>query len=109
MRRTQMGSITQSNPDSLLCPCGNHRGLNDFAVCTPRGEAITQRKQAAGDGLIYIEHLTDPHLICPRCGRVYRVLRMIHSGQAFVERTADLTDPSIGVSLAAWYAQRNSL
>lgn len=102
MRRTKMGSMTQHDPDTLLCPCGNHRGLDDFAVCTPKGVAVTQREEISGTGLQYVEVLDDPYLVCPRCGRVYRVLRMIHAGQAFVEHVADLTDPLIGISLAAW-------
>ncbi|GAA2036338.1 hypothetical protein GCM10009720_16120 [Yaniella flava] len=106
MRRTKMGTITQHDPDSLLCPCGNHRGLDDFAVCSPRGEAITQIEEKTGTGLVYVEHIEDPYLICPRCGRLYRVLRMMHTGQAFVEHMVDLTDPMIGVSLAAWKTSR---
>lgn len=97
-----MGSMTKHDPDTLICPCGNHQGLDGFAVCTPRGEAITQREAHCGTGLIYTEQITDPYLICPRCGRIYRVLRMMHVGKAFVEHLADLTDPTVGVSLAAW-------
>lgn len=98
-----MASVTDNDPDTLLCLCGNYADSDDFAPCTRAGVVYTQDPAKSGDGMVLVtEAITDPYLICTRCGRVYRVLPIIHINQAFVEHMADLTSPHIAISIAAW-------
>lgn len=104
-----MASVTDNDPDSLLCLCGNYSDADGFAPCTRRGIVYTQDPDKAGDGMLLVtESITDPYTICVRCGRVYRVLAIMHINQAFVEHMADLTDPRLAVSIAAWQHKRRA-
>lgn len=102
-----MASVIDNDPDTILCLCGNYADTDGFAPCTRAGVVCTQDPAKSGDGMTLVrEAITDPYLICVRCGRVYRVLPIIHINQAFVEHMADLTCPGIAVSIAAWQHKR---